>query len=287
MRLASEDVMQRVELRVGDVAVNVALEAEEAAVLAEAYRGFVQPTLGDAWSIDARFVPREELSVNDARLVLDRSVVPWTLASKAYSALIYPDSRSVALSYTTRYEMVGDGVSPGLHMALKACISFIAMLDGGLALHASGVALEGAGLVFMGPSEAGKTTIAEQLERAAGAVVLADDVVLVSADGMLHSTPFSGVGKSPRHRVHYSVRLSGAFALTHNRNDGVTKLPQSDAYRLLAQALLAPHGDALLEQELLECADALVAKVAWHTIGFDLDAEATARSVRAWLAPSR
>lgn len=271
--------MQRVELRVGDVAVNVELEADEAAVLADAYQGFVQPTLGDAWTIAVRLVPRENLQPNESDLTLDRSVVPWTLKTKAYSALIYPDSRSIALEYVKRYEAVGDGVAPGLHMALKACITFIAMLDGGLALHASGVALADKGWIFLGQSEAGKTTIAEQLESAAGAVMLADDVVLVTADGMLHSTPFSGVGKTPRRRVHYSVRLDVACALTHNRNEGVTKLPQSEAYRLLVQSLLAPHGDPALEQELLTRADALVTKLEWLRIGFDLDAEATARAL--------
>ena len=269
--------MRRVELRVGEVAVNVELDDEPAAALADVYRGFVQPTLGDAWTIDARFVPREELLKNEPKLVLDRSVVPWTLTSRAYKALVYPDSRSVAVTYTTRYEVVGDGVPPGLHMALKACITLIALLEGGLALHAGAVATADEGHVFLGPSDAGKSTIAEQLVKAAGATLLADDVVLVSADGMLHATPFSGVGKTARHVVHYSVQLKHAYALSQNRNDGLTKLPQSEAYRLLAMSILAPTGDETLERELLERADALVTKLTWRKIGFDLDAEATAK----------
>lgn len=72
---------------------------------------------------------------------------------------------------------LADGVRAGVRLAaLLRCIS-----GGGLALHASCVARGGRAFVLAGPTGAGKTTAARHAA-AAGASVLADDLVLLGRD---------------------------------------------------------------------------------------------------------
>ncbi|MCU0788543.1 MAG: hypothetical protein MUC91_10205, partial [Verrucomicrobia bacterium] len=65
---------------------------------------------------------------------------------------------------------------------------------GGMLLHSAGLVVGGRALLFVGRSNAGKTTLSRKAD-AAGARVLSDDInlVLPAADGYaVHSVPFTG-----------------------------------------------------------------------------------------------
>jgi hypothetical protein len=145
--------------------------------------------------------------------------------------------------------------------------------DGGLLVHACGVARGRRGLVFTGPSGAGKTTIARLLARHAGARVLSDDRVVLrpgAAGGFrLFGTPWHGdgalsepgaVGLAAVHAIHHAPcvrpeRLAGAGA----------------AAALLANAFVPAH-DPAGAAAALDLAAALVERTPVMRLGFPKDA---------------
>jgi hypothetical protein len=67
----------------------------------------------------------------------------------------------------------------------------------GMLIHASGVILNGEGIIFCGMSGAGKTTLSRLWQKRAGVTVLSDDRVIVRKEGKeycLYGTPWPGEG---------------------------------------------------------------------------------------------
>jgi hypothetical protein len=65
----------------------------------------------------------------------------------------------------------------------------------GVLVHACGVALQGRGLLFLGTSGAGKSTIAKLWSERGGAVILSDDRIVIRAEGpgyRIYGTPWHG-----------------------------------------------------------------------------------------------
>ena len=73
--------------------------------------------------------------------------------------------------------------------------AWLAIRRAGLVVHASAVSMNGAGLAFVGPSGAGKTTMARWCQARAGAVVLNDERIILSrgaAGFEVSGTPWHG-----------------------------------------------------------------------------------------------
>jgi hypothetical protein len=109
----------------------------------------------------------------------------------------------------------GDGIRPSWIEKLKrgAAAAFVRAVRGGLSWHAAAVACSGEGLLLLGDSGAGKSTVAYGLCEGHGAALLADDVAAVDAVGKdlvieptervvwlaLHSdSPGAGVAETPK-----------------------------------------------------------------------------------------
>lgn len=129
-------------------------------------------------------------------------------------------------------------------------------------LHATTVALDGLGLMILGPSGAGKTTLALQL-MAAGAVLVADDRTDLHRQGdeVIASCPATLAGRIEARGIGIllaspagPVRLRQVVDLGAKADD---RLPQSRSYDLLGLALplvtgpYQPHLYAALRQLLL------------------------------------
>ncbi len=102
-------------------------------------------------------------------------------SSDAYHLRAEDFRAQVALDLS-KIEVHGEEAS--LPVAVRAAVRLAGLLrcvrDGrGLALHASGVELGGRAYVFAGPTDAGKTTAAENASSALGANVFADDLVFL------------------------------------------------------------------------------------------------------------
>ena len=139
-------------------------------------------------------------------------------------------------------------------LALRAAFYLGPVGQGGVLLHASGVAFGGTALVAVGPSGAGKSTFA-RLARRAGGELLSDEVVSLLPDGRVLGTPFRSdpdmVGTARE------ARLGGLFALVHAPAESLEPLaPVAVVPLLLAQAFRAPLG-GLTQAGLLQRVAAL------------------------------
>lgn len=115
---------------------------------------------------------------------------------------------------------VPSALSPSL---LRFLCSLLLLRQGGFMIHASGVIQNRRALVFCGPSEAGKTTVARL---AGGRPVLNDETVAIVKRGRGYaacSTPFFGEGGPAMAQVQAQAPLRGMFFLhkadrfTHRR----------------------------------------------------------------------
>jgi hypothetical protein len=136
-----------------------------------------------------------------------------------------------------------EGPEPfGLEIALKAALACRLPLEGGLPLHAAGIAIEERGHVFFGPSGAGKST----LSGLSPFPVLSDEMVAVTgpAPFSVEATGFWGTldrndaprGKFPLKAL-YELHKGSTFALE--------RLAPSAAFRRLMEVILVPPAPEL------------------------------------------
>lgn len=141
-------------------------------------------------------------------------------------------------------------------------------------VHGCGVLSDGRGYLFVGPSGAGKTTVARHSQ---GRLVLNDEAVLVGQNESgfyVAGTPFDGgvPGRSP-----VAARLSAILCLKQDRQVSLRRMSGSETYpRLLKQVLEAcPLFDISGESSLPQRADisaALARSVPAYELSFLPDA---------------
>ena len=113
--------------------------------------------------------------------------------------------------------------------AVKAVAAHWYAHHGGGAYHASGVERNGQGFLFLGPSGAGKTTVA-RLSEQAEAKIVHDDQVMLGFDGKNYriSSPES----------HHIPPLRGIFLIKQSDNNRVTRSSNLALYTGLTKSLL-------------------------------------------------
>ncbi|MFO7652787.1 MAG: hypothetical protein R6X25_03090 [Candidatus Krumholzibacteriia bacterium] len=120
---------------------------------------------------------------------------------------------------------------------------------GGTLVHASGVARQGAGYLFVGASGRGKSTIAGLC---ADHLVLNDEIVLVQPDGdgrlVLRDTPFNGYFRTKQPG---EAPLRAVFLLEHGPEHRVVLLPGAEAVAALTTQVVPPIGlEAFLTNQI-------------------------------------
>ncbi len=146
-----------------------------------------------------------------------------------FASLDVPDGRGTLIRETS----LGFPLEISLRTAMCACLP----RSNGVALHAAGLLVNGAGVVFFGPSGAGKTTLA----MASPFQVLSDELVAVTGSPwQLRSTGFWGEMREEPENRKRGARLSALVELVKADEFFLKPVRSSDALRKLVQVLVLP-----------------------------------------------
>ena len=137
-------------------------------------------------------------------------------------------------------------------------------------IHSSGVIRDGKGFLFLGPSEAGKSTVASLSSQYS---VINDEITIADFTGavpMLVSTPFNGLFRT---KAVGSAPLAGIFVLEKSPDDRIEPLSQSAAIRPVADQIipLVPLGKPMTAEAYftqLDVAAALHSRVPVYKLMF-------------------
>lgn len=115
---------------------------------------------------------------------------------------------------------------------------------GGLLLHGCAVAQEGRGLLFLGESGAGKSTIARLFSERGRGGILSDDRAILRPDGrggfLLYGTPWHG---EERFAAYGGVPLAAVILLRHGHENRLRPIPRASAVSCLLQCSFPPLWD--------------------------------------------
>jgi len=157
---------------------------------------------------------------------------------------------------------------------LGRVMALAAHADGGIALHASAVAIDGRAIAFLGSKHAGKSTLAMALVRR-GARLLTDDTLVLRFDGGAGGHVWATAGVQRLRLWDDSARALGATASgSSGAKPTVDGLPthslQLDDARLVACYILrsaAEHVDSLATRTPLSPVQAALACVSFSKLG--------------------
>jgi hypothetical protein len=162
------------------------------------------------------------------------------IVHRRFQAEIDPHARSVRVF---RASADGFALTAVLRAALLACLP----LEDGLALHATGLVMEDAGVAFFGPSGAGKSTLAA----AAPYAVLSDELVVLSKAAGFRLLPSGFWSTVPPHRMeNEGAPLRALVELDKASTFTLERLPPPIALRRLLTVATVPPANCLWERAL-------------------------------------
>ncbi len=170
-----------------------------------------------------------------------RMVSP-ALGPDPYQTAVFESDFTAGDIFTDTPEDCGELLPFPLRYPLAEVIMMnLLSLGRGVLLHACGIVDEGRGLLFVGKSGAGKSTMANLWKDEKGAMILSDDRVIVrEKEGLFwaHGTPWHGDVKlcSPR-----AVPLDRVFILAHGRENEVVPLDAPTALTDLLVRSFPPY----------------------------------------------
>ena len=152
---------------------------------------------------------------------------------------VFPSDFSSAKIYT--YSPVGDKGFPLEYPLDQILLIHLSALNKGVLLHACGVVLKEQGLIFVGSSGAGKSTIGGLFSEYKQALILSDDRIVAKKEGsdfMINGTPWYGsLGLcSPS-----KVRLKKIFFLKKSVRNSITPLSAYESFKRLTSFSFLPY----------------------------------------------
>jgi len=153
-------------------------------------------------------------------------------------------------------------------------------------IHSCGIMRSGQALLFMGPSDAGKTTIARLCGKKDGEVIN-DEMLLVSRPGQdgkgfaVESGPF--LGKFPSKRS-LKAPLHSIFLLKKGRKTGIHRVDRSEAYLKFMRQIITPAYIGQKDKRAVltlmsEFSDEITRSVPVYELEFNLDGRSLWRTL--------
>src|SRR3990167_3943751 len=152
---------------------------------------------------------------------------------------VFPSDFSSSKIYT--YSPVGDKGFPLEYPLDQILLIHLSALNKGVLFHACGVVLEKQGLIFVGHSGAGKSTIGGLFSEYKQSLILSDDRIVVKKEGSdfwIHGTPWYGsLGLcSPS-----KARLKKIFFLKKSDKNSITPLSTCESVKRLTSFSFLPY----------------------------------------------
>lgn len=231
-------------------------------LLNQRYAGFVNPAATPAFEFDVSIVPADSLGLDNDLRVSARTH-QWVLERGDFRAEW--DSR-------TRRGWIQQTVNPyAVDSVLRIVHTLLLSTRGGFLLHAASVVRAGRAMLFVGPSGAGKTTMARLAPD--DAILLTDEISYVRYVGgqyVAFGTPFSGELAQSGEAV--SAPISGIYRLEQAPHNAVERLGDSEAVRTLMKNILFFADDSELAGHLLDTSCRVAATVPMYRLAFVPDA---------------
>lgn len=210
------------------------------------------------WPSDAALISDERGAGGEVVFQIERSALGFRIGGPLYgAAIVSADGSSVRGSPGT------GGLGAWQRLLVAQVLPFAAVLCGLEVLHASAVALGGGAVAILGPSGAGKTSLAVALSRL-GADFLTDDVLALSCeDGRLLGHPgpaIAAIDSAEAERLRHGGGLDPEGLLGEDRREAVVRMaPSSSPLPLRAIFVLdrraagpaQPHFEPVLEPTAL------------------------------------
>ncbi len=138
----------------------------------------------------------------------------------------------------------------------------------GVIIHSCAIARKGRGILFVGESTAGKSTLAKMWDQENGFDVLSDDRTVVRKKGhqfWMYGTPWHGEAKfgSPR-----GVRLERIFFLRHGQKNSIKEIKGIDPVSQLLTCSFPPYWDPQGMAFTLEIFTDLAADIPCQSLSF-------------------
>jgi hypothetical protein len=141
-------------------------------------------------------------------------------------------------------------------------------LGSGMAVHSCGVDLNNEGILFVGASGRGKSTIAKIWQKEKGAVILNDDRIIIRKTGSgfwIYGTPWHGDfricanGRAPLRRI---------FFIKHGKRNNAARLEPIDAVARLISCSFPPLWDRKGMEFTLDLCSELAQKIPSYQLSF-------------------
>jgi hypothetical protein len=251
------------DLRIGDLVHRIPWTEDAMANLFGAhFRGFVVPRALSP-DVTIRFAtPSDNLSLSPAeRLDDSANVIAW---SGPFGAIrLDPKHADCALLAADPRDA---------RWILRFITGALLSRHAGLLLHGAALVFDGRGYLYLGPSDAGKSTLARMVA-ARGGLVLGDESVVVRITAgrpVIYGTPFTlqekWIGRSA------SAPLVAIYLLDRSAPVGRIDISPSRAVTILAQSLFFRMTAESLTSSFLETAAHLTAALPATRLSYRLDA---------------
>ena len=244
-------MVMNAQIRIGEVSISIEGDAQTANwEIPPAYQPFIQPGTGDIGLYLHRGIPK-----NLTGEKVFESPPVWSLYRKddnsiikicdAFSGieriLVFPSQFEKAdLYFPERYGRFDDPFyGPTMELLM---VNYLAQGRGAI-VHACGIERKGRGILFVGDSGAGKSTMANMWAREGPEGVLSDDRIIVrkkESGFWMYGTPWHGDASlvSPR-----CVTLERVLFLRHGQENSIKEIKGIDSVSRLITCSFLPHWD--------------------------------------------
>ena len=209
---------------------------------------------------------------------------PWSLYQCKDKRLLWLDDESLEDDWERMLFLEPDAANGGLYQVIDSddindvwdplaypldqlLMMHLLAQGKGIMVHSCGVNYKGQGLLFVGSSGKGKTTIAQLLHQH-GFEVFNDDRIIIrrQEDGLrMFGTPWHGTG----YFAHPGVApLKKIYFLEHGKSNKITQLSDLSATTKIISALFAPFWDKKGMQFSVDISAELVNRVCCNDLSF-------------------